>query len=150
MISVSNIFLKITDDPKHPLFNYRQCKTCRISSPLTAVFRPKLCRTTKCAKSFFQFFMSSFNKKYYLFAQKLFSFHYKLLVSIRFYQSWFWMPKYTKLNFFKYSGVGTSTSEFSAVEGSTAPQCIWVTQIWYILFLWSQTQCATERRNVIW
>ena len=99
---------------------------------------------------FSNFLMSSFNKKYYLFPQKLFSFLYKLFVSIRFYQSWFWMPKYTKLNFFKYSGVGTSTSEFSAVEGSTAPQCIWVTQIWYILFLWSQTQCATERRNVIW
>ena len=55
-------FLKIADDPTHPLFNYIQRNTCRMSSRKPTVYRPELCRTTKRAKTFFQFFMSFFNK----------------------------------------------------------------------------------------
>ena len=58
----ANHFWKIADDPTHPLFNYIQHNTCRMSSLKPTVYRPELCRTTKCAKTFFQIFISFFNK----------------------------------------------------------------------------------------
>ena len=59
-------FLKIADDPTHPLFHYIQRNTGRMSSRKPTIYRPEQCRTTKRAKSFFQFFMSFFNNNSFL------------------------------------------------------------------------------------
>ena len=54
-------FVKIADDQTHPLFNRIFRNECRTSSRCKTIFRPKLCRSQKRAKSFFPFFMTHFN-----------------------------------------------------------------------------------------
>jgi hypothetical protein len=54
-------FLRIADDPTHPLYNRIPRNFSRVSSRNNTIFRPKKCRTQKRAKSFFPFFMTYFN-----------------------------------------------------------------------------------------
>ena len=54
-------FNKIASDPEHPLFSRVIRNTGRTSSRLNTIFRPKICKTQKRAKSFFPIMMSHFN-----------------------------------------------------------------------------------------
>ena len=54
-------FNNIVSEPEHPLFSRVIRSTVITSSRLNTVFRPKICKTQKCARSLFQTMMSHFN-----------------------------------------------------------------------------------------